>query len=167
MTTEYATAPESAKLLKAALRKAFPATMFSVRLSRGTGYGYCYVNWTDGPTMQRVDAICGAFEGSTFDGMTDMARPTYALLPDGRRTGLRGILTQRTMSASLARLCVAQIAAYYGVEPITISDSGATWRAECDGMYHSMIERTGQDWNTLIYQAASDRSRFTFSQESI
>lgn len=39
--TEYATAPESAKLLKAALRAAFPAVKFSVRLSRGTAYGWC------------------------------------------------------------------------------------------------------------------------------
>ena len=58
-----ASAPESAKMLKAALHKAFPACRFSVRLSRGTGYGCAHVNWTDGPTVARVEPILRAYEG--------------------------------------------------------------------------------------------------------
>ena len=65
------TVPESSRLLKRTLTEAFPGTKFRIRLSRGTGYGNCYVDWTDGPLTREVEAITAGFSGKGFDAMTD------------------------------------------------------------------------------------------------
>lgn len=62
---------ESGKALRKALRNEFPGTKFSVRMSRGTAYGYFTVQWTDGPTAEAVHGVTDRFQGETFDGMTD------------------------------------------------------------------------------------------------
>jgi hypothetical protein len=65
------TPAESSKLLKRELREAFPGTTFSMRLSRGTGYGSVNVRWADGPSYREVERVAGRWEGKSFDGMTD------------------------------------------------------------------------------------------------
>ena len=93
---------ESAKLLRAALRRAFPGTKFSVRLSRGTAWGNAHVAWTDGPKPRDVEALCAGFESEGFDGMTDSTTRREAVvdLPDGSRarSGIGLILTNRDLS---------------------------------------------------------------------
>src|SRR5690348_4677246 len=106
---EYASAPESAKLLKQALRRAFPAVKFSVTLDRGTAYGCANVGWTDGPTTRLVDAVVAPFSGEGFDGMTDSSYHIRATLSDGRQSGLRLISTSRRVSPALARKAAAQV----------------------------------------------------------
>ena len=114
--TDRATAPESAKLLKAHLRRVFPGVAFSVRLSRGTGYGYCDISWTDGPTEPAVMDVARPYQGTTFNGMIDLEEYVAgANLPDGRRTGLRGIACTRHLSAALLRDLVAQVGVDYHV----------------------------------------------------
>jgi hypothetical protein len=66
-------AVEGAKLLRTTLKQTFPGTKFSVKLSRGTAYGYCDVNYQDGPALADVKRIADGFEGEGFDGMIDMA----------------------------------------------------------------------------------------------
>lgn len=51
------------------LKKAFPAVKFSVR--KGACYSSLYVSWTDGPTVEQVKAVTGAFKNGHFDGMDD------------------------------------------------------------------------------------------------
>jgi len=62
---------DSAKALVKVLRKAFPGVKFARRMSRGTGYGTLNLSWVDGPTASEVDEIAGAWQGKSFDGMTD------------------------------------------------------------------------------------------------
>jgi hypothetical protein len=155
---DRATPAESAKILKQALQKRFPAVRFSVRLGRGTGYGDCDVSWTDGPTVALVEPITWPFEGQTFDGMTDMREYTRAILPDGRQSGLKLILTQRNVSPALARKAAAQVAAYYGIpEPVITEYETGYWRVENDSV---QIAGTHEYWGTLIHRAASDASRY-------
>lgn len=158
---EWASAPESAKLLKVTLRRAFPAVKFSVTLDRGTAYGCANVSWTDGPTTRRVEAVVSPFEGEGFDGSQDLAYSIRNTLPDGRRTGLRLISCNRHVSASLARKAAAQVAAFYGVPlPVIVQRDGSRyWEIE-GGDSRFVRDDIREYWSTLIHRAASDRSQF-------
>ena len=98
---------DSLRALKAELRREFPTTNFSIRRSRGTGYGYVSVQWTDGPKADAVREICAHYEGERFDGMTDSASPLFTIDADAegnlRRVchGIRGCLTSRHYSPEL------------------------------------------------------------------
>lgn len=83
----YLTAAETAKLVRAALKTAFPAVKFSVRSDTYAGGASVRVRWTDGPTSSQVDAVTGAYAGADFDGMIDLK--VYAehwMHPDGTVT---------------------------------------------------------------------------------
>lgn len=156
---------ESSKLLKAALRKRFPATTFSVRIRN---YNTCDVTWTDGPTVALVDEIVRPFEGKGFDGMTDSTFYKDATLPDGRPSGLGLINTRRTISARFARRLVPAIAAYYGIpvapDVIETEKGGRGWELWLNGvpMGFRMIRADGApDWGTAVYRASNDRQTVT------
>jgi peptidoglycan hydrolase-like protein with peptidoglycan-binding domain len=68
----YLSCAETAKLVRAALKKAFPGVKFSVRSSTYAGGASIDVGWVDGPTTKEVDSIGKAFQGATFDGMIDL-----------------------------------------------------------------------------------------------
>jgi hypothetical protein len=74
-TTKYLSAAETAKLMRAALKAAFPGAKISVRLSRGNA---TYVRWTDGPRVRDVQAITHQFESQTFNSSEDMREYTNA-----------------------------------------------------------------------------------------
>lgn len=157
-TRERVTAPatESAKILKAMLRKTFPATKFSVRLSRGTGYGNCHVTWTDGPTVARVEQVTDLFEGKGFDGMTDSTYYKHKLLLDGRESGIGLLLTGREISINFARRLAAAIARFYGLTTPEISeDKYGHWVVEDRS---SNVANTHESWPTLIWRAAHNRA---------
>jgi hypothetical protein len=69
--TTYITTKDTAKMVRQALRNAFPGQKFSVRCGTGTGSAWMHVSWIDGPTTRQVDAIVGHYEGRRFNGMTD------------------------------------------------------------------------------------------------
>src|SRR3989304_5086157 len=73
------------KAIRAALKVSFPGVKFSVTGSRGTGYGWSQVEWTDGPKESAVRALTDKFFGSSFNGMTDGYDRTgnYFVLPGG------------------------------------------------------------------------------------
>lgn len=83
----YVSCTETAKLIRAALKKAFPKTKFSVRSSQYAGGASITVGWTDGPTAKMVDSVTQVYAGGGFDGMIDMAYSRYSWLsPDGSAT---------------------------------------------------------------------------------
>lgn len=69
--TKYLAVTETAKLIRAALKEAFPEIKFSVRTDKYAGGSSINVSWQEGPTAAQVDAIAKTFEGGYFDGMTD------------------------------------------------------------------------------------------------
>lgn len=63
---------ETAKLVRQALKLAFPGVKFSVKSSVYTGGASIDVGWTDGPAEKRVEAVTNAYRGGDFDGMIDL-----------------------------------------------------------------------------------------------
>lgn len=107
-------ATDSSRLLKKALRAAFPGIKFSCRMGAGTAYGNVTVRWTDGPLVAAVDEIARAFEGEGFDGMTDsLYHKATAIEIDGEtfQSGLGLILTSRNFSEALVASAVETLKA--------------------------------------------------------
>lgn len=67
----YLSCAETAKLVRKALKEAFPEIKFSVRSDTYSGGASIRVRWTGGPITSQVEAIAKVFEGADFDGMTD------------------------------------------------------------------------------------------------
>lgn len=68
----YLSVTETAKLLRAALKKAFPGVKFSVRSSSYAGGASIDVSYVDGPFEPAVKATTDLYSGATFDGMIDL-----------------------------------------------------------------------------------------------
>ena len=81
----YLTVVETAKLVRKALKHEFPGTKFSVRSDSYAGGASVEVEWTDGPTLRRVQKIANLYRGAEFDGMTDSMSYHQSLIagPDG------------------------------------------------------------------------------------
>jgi len=83
----YFSCADTAKLLRAALKRSFPRTKFSVRSKVYSGGASITVEWTDGPTPALVESVTRPYAGGGFDGMIDMGYSNYAwLMPDGTVT---------------------------------------------------------------------------------
>ena len=87
MRAEYLGVAQTAKLVRAALARAFPGVKFSVRSQSYSGGCSVNVRWTDGPTEGRVSPVAKQFEGKRFDGSIDLGwSASLWLLPDGTAT---------------------------------------------------------------------------------
>lgn len=69
--TRYIPVLETAKLIRRALKEAFPEIRFSVRTSQYAGGSSINISWAEGPKHDTVKDIAEAFQGGDFDGMTD------------------------------------------------------------------------------------------------
>lgn len=84
---------QTAAAIRTALRAEFPGCAFSVRMDRGTSYGWISVSWTDGPSDMRVRRVVEGFESSRFDGMDDSYHSTGVT-----EWTCRGVNTSRRIS---------------------------------------------------------------------
>lgn len=82
--TKYINTAETAKLIRKALKEAFPDVKFSVKSKTYSGGSSINVNWTDGPNTAQVEAIAKHFEGSYFDGGIDYKGSIYHMM-DGEQ----------------------------------------------------------------------------------
>ncbi|MDP3554840.1 LPD29 domain-containing protein [Methylocystis sp.] len=78
----YLSCADTAKLIRRALKEAFPEVKFSVRSHVYSGGASINVGWTDGPTTKQVERVAKTFEGAYFDGMTDY-KGGYSCAIDG------------------------------------------------------------------------------------
>lgn len=91
---------ETAKLVRKALKAAFPGVKFSVRSDSYSMGASIYVSWTDGPGGKKVDAVVGCYAGADFDGMIDLkTHNDHWIEPDGtvtiaKREGTTGSFTE-------------------------------------------------------------------------
>lgn len=69
-TVDYTTA-DSAKLIRRALKEAFPEIKFSVRIHSYSMGCSTRVRWSDGPLKADVERIVAKFQSKDFDGMDD------------------------------------------------------------------------------------------------
>jgi hypothetical protein len=87
MSTRYLSCAETAKLIRAALKREFPGVKFSVKSKTYSGGASITVGWTDGPTTKAVDSVVQIYSGAGFDGMIDLKYYKSAwLMPDGTAT---------------------------------------------------------------------------------
>jgi hypothetical protein len=71
MTRKYIGIVETAKIIRVELKRAFPASKFSVRSQQYSMGSHIWISWTDGPSTKAVETITDQFYGTGFDGMTD------------------------------------------------------------------------------------------------
>ena len=71
--TKYLSVVETAKLIRAALKEAFPGQKFSVRSDKYAGGASIRVTYDSADlAAKKVEEVARKFEGARFDGMTDM-----------------------------------------------------------------------------------------------
>src|ERR1035437_167680 len=82
-SAQHVDTAEGAALIRKALKKAFPKTQFSVRISRYSMGSSVDVRWTNGPSQRLVGAVLAPFETKHFDGIDDSTRFTSCWLTYG------------------------------------------------------------------------------------
>lgn len=83
--TEYLTVVETAKLVRKALKEAFPGQKFSVRSSSYSGGASIRVEYNNAALESKeVEKVARRFEGAKFDGMIDLKTYHTSIL-DGRQ----------------------------------------------------------------------------------
>lgn len=83
MVAKYLSCADTAKMVRQALKEAFPGVKFSVRSDTYSGGASINVRWIDGPNSAQVEAVAKTFQGAYFDGSQDYQGNTYAML-DGQ-----------------------------------------------------------------------------------
>ena len=111
---EHASPQDSAKLLRKALKAAFPGVRFSCRMSRGTAWGNYHVDWTDGPSESAVNKVTAPFQGQSFDGMDDSTHyhdKPLGIAKDGTPllSGIGLLICQRSISAERMAEAAAEL----------------------------------------------------------
>ena len=83
----YMGVTDTARLIRKALKSAFPNTKFSVRSDKYSGGASIRVNYNGaggGPLSEDVESVTDFFKGAGFDGSIDMKYSKYHyMLPDG------------------------------------------------------------------------------------
>ncbi|WP_205183678.1 LPD29 domain-containing protein [Burkholderia sp. LMG 13014] len=164
--TRYLSCAETAKLVRAALKEAFPGVKFGVRSSTYSMGASISVRWMDGPNTKQVDAVVSVFEGSYFDGSIDYKGSVHHMTttPDGFQRvnmGADSVHTSREYSdAAIARACEAVYRRFRGnfdadgLECPTVEQyrTGALWRTRLTGL-HGWNNRNIQDEvNEALYK---------------
>ena len=83
-TTQYLTITETAKLVRAVLKEAFPIIKFSVKSSSYSKGASISVSWTDGANEAQVKAMVNRFSSSYFDSLIDYKGSIHHIM-DGKR----------------------------------------------------------------------------------
>jgi hypothetical protein len=162
MTTKYLSAAETAKLVRSALKEAFPSIKFSVRSKTYSGGASVDVHWIDGPTAPQVEAIAKQYEGATFDGMTDCKSYHEATL-DGERVhfGADFIFCTRDDSEAAIAGAIRRVCQRFGVagdqaDMLAKYKRGELWNVTVAG-----VDGHDSHWN-LQTQIRIASSRHTF-----
>lgn len=102
-THEHLSTADTAKVVRKALKSAFPSVKFSVRSSTYSMGSSIYVSYCDGPLSADVEAIVNQYNGKFFDGSIDMAYyASHRLLPDGSATIAHTNGTEGSMGSAQA-----------------------------------------------------------------
>lgn len=133
MATKYLTCAETAKMVRQALKEAFPDVKFSVRSKVYSGGASITINYKDGPNAAQVEAVAKVFEGAYFDGMIDYKGSTKSMI-DGEVVdfGADFIFVNRNYSRELIDKACAAVQRRYpgnvkalGIEKLDFDTMGA------------------------------------------
>lgn len=155
--TDYVSAAATAKLVRQALKAAFPGIKFSVRTDSYAGGASIDVRWIDGPTTAQVDAVTGQYRGATFDPSIDLKTHVYHQV-DGRRVsyGADYIMAQRRYSLAFAHQVAAAEARRWGQPAPAITTDGYDGSAHVDTR-GPLVDRFSHDtMGDLVNRALSE-----------
>ena len=181
----YLTGPETAKLVRIALRREFPGAKFSVR----SDHDSIDVRWTDGPTTALVNPVVKAYEGGGFDGSIDLAytceswleadgsvAPAYSAGTEGSRGsdpgyayappspdaqlvqfGAKYVFTDRTDSREALEDAIEAVCAKWGIEDRPVIVEGKFGGMHLD---NDTLVPNANDYSTrLVYRWAQETAR--------
>lgn len=157
----YIDVTETAKLVRAALKAAFPGIKFRVRAARYAGGASIAVRWTDGPTEEQVREVTSQYEGSGFDGMIDLKYSVYHEV-DGQKVhyGADHVSPIRSYSVPFLRARAEEVCQQWGVGPVPrITTSEYDGRAQLDWNSHTAKiypSHNRYSIGDLIYEHAHD-----------
>lgn len=115
---KYLSVVETAKLVRAALKEAFPTVKFKVKSNSYSGGASIDVKYVDGPTYDQVNAIAKKFAGAYFCGMTDYQGSLYkAFQGEQVNFGANFVFVTRMLSAAGLAKIVNETANYWGFDP--------------------------------------------------
>jgi len=125
---QYFSCAQTAKLVRAALKEAFPGVKFSVKSSTYAGGASINVSYTDGPSASQVEGIAKAFQGSYFDGMTDYKGSNYNSI-DGQQVsfGADFVFVSRKFTAPTLTGIVVDVCNKYGFDNEILIDGGGEY----------------------------------------
>jgi hypothetical protein len=108
--SKYLSCAETAKLIRQALKEAFPRVKFAVRSHSYSGGASINVAWTDGPNADQVEAVAKVFQGAYFDGMQDLKGSTYAMIDGVQvRFGADFVFCKRKFSRVLCEKILSRL----------------------------------------------------------
>jgi hypothetical protein len=130
---DYISVTDTAKIIRGELKKHFPGVIFRVRSSSYSMGASIDISWTDGPTSKEVRVITNQFNGSIFDGMTDMKSSRYAQW-EGRevRWGSDYVFPTRKYSKQFYRQVAERICKKYSVPVPEIKQSSYEYRGKTE-----------------------------------
>jgi len=131
--TEYLSCADTAKLVRVALKEAFPGVKFSVRSHNYAGGASIDVGWMDGPTAEAADSVGSRFRRATFDSMTDCMNYHNNEF-QGREVsfGADFVFCNRDVSVELTQRALDQIWKRHHVEEAQPELLAKPWGADFD-----------------------------------
>lgn len=157
--TNYQKCSETAKLVRRALKEAFPTIKFSVRSDTYAGGASIDVNWTDGPATEDVEAVAKRFQGGYFDGMTDYkGGRVHSMNGQEVHFGADFIFCHRAISDAYRTRCAAVWEAMTGQQRCDL------WNRTPGKMMGWTIEENGPD---LLARVAGTKPRPSPTAEGV
>lgn len=121
MSSKYISVADTAKLVRVALKEAFPKIKFSVKSKSYSGGASINIHWTDGPTEHDVEAVAKQFEGASFDGMIDLkSYHTSELNGERVHFGADYIFCNRHYTREFLQRRAERVAEKYNVERLEV-----------------------------------------------
>ena len=142
MTARHFRLTETAKMIRAELKRRWPDVIFSVRCKSYSMGGHIDISWTDGPATRTVETVTAPYSSSRFDASCDGSYHVDSwLLPDGRvilatkgADGYhRGTLTEAPEGAELV--------SFSGSTPSCSRELSAKWIASCEMIWSKLSVR--------------------------
>lgn len=145
-TVENFTCVETAKLLRKALKDAFPGVKFSVRSDTYSMGASIRVGYEDGPFKADVEAVAKQFAGASFDGMIDL-KSYHDSEFEGRTVswGADYVFVDRDLSAEYRRQ-IEQVVEKATREPFD-AEKEYTFPMHWDGDIEHLRVATNGHWN--------------------
>lgn len=158
MTARYISCADTAKLVRTALKDAFPKTKFSVKSKTYSGGASITISWIDGPTSREVEAVAKQFQGATFDGMIDLkSHHTSNLNGEAVRFGADFIFTSRDFSVAFLQRRADKVAHRFGGELVQVIENNYG-HAELVGGHERWSTSTWSFRDLIMQEAYKTRS---------